>query len=155
MIKQFVSSHFCLSCLGCCRFKEKNSAWSPHLLKSEQALGEQAVENICDPQGEGFICASLDAKSRSCKIYQKRPFECQLYPFLINSNSGKFYMALDLGCPFAKDNFQGSLYNEYIKYLKDFFNAAQQKNVLKNNPQLIQSYENVKNVFELDISWWN
>jgi uncharacterized protein len=151
MIRQFVHPGFCLSCRGCCRFSQKDSVWSPHLLKSEQGLGQAQVKNIPILSGEGFVCASLDIKSSRCRIYQNRPFDCQLYPFLINLNSGKIYLAIDLGCPFARDNFENSHYKEYSSYLVDFFNAPEQKSLLKSNPQLIQSYENAKNLFELSI----
>jgi uncharacterized protein len=149
MIKQFVYPGFCLSCQGCCRFKQKDSVWSPHLLKSEEVFGQVQVKNIPAVSGEGFVCASLDIATSKCKIYQNRPFECQLYPFLFNLNSGKSYLAVDLGCPFARDNFGNNYFNEYAGYLEDFFNTPEQKSLLKLNPQLFQSYELVKDLFEL------
>ena len=39
MIKQFVTSSYCLKCHGCCRFYKKTSAWSPH-------LSDKDIENL-------------------------------------------------------------------------------------------------------------
>lgn len=39
--KQFVPSNVCLSCDGCCRFKQSDSRWRPHMTKEEQRIALQ------------------------------------------------------------------------------------------------------------------
>ena len=106
---------------------------------------------IPDPQGVGFICPLLEAKDNKCKIYGFRPFECQLYPFLINRKGEEVFLALDLKCPFVKENLESQKFKGYIRYLTNFFNNPRKIKVLKNNPQIIQTYEDVLNLAELNL----
>ena len=149
MIKQFVKEDFCLKCLGCCRFREKNSLWSPQLLKEEASSLEQAVELVFDPGQNIFLCSSFVPADNECKVYTLRPFECQLYPFLLNKRSENIFLAVDLNCPFVKERFDTDEFKDYVEYLAEFFNENAQ--VLRNNPQLIQSYREVQDLIEINI----
>ena len=40
-------------------------------------------------------CIFLDDKTTKCTIYDKRPLECQLYPFLLDFSKGKPDVKLD------------------------------------------------------------
>ena len=108
MIKQFVPQEFCLKCRSCCRFKETNSVWSPCLLDEEiQELVDREgipaasisidrrIQTVADPGGDGFICPFLNNADNQCRIYNLRPFECQLYPFLINLRKDKVFLTVD------------------------------------------------------------
>ena len=59
-------------------------------------------------------------------------------------------MALDLKCPFVKENLESQKFKAYIRYLTNFFNNPRKIKVLKNNPQIIQIYEDVLNLAELN-----
>lgn len=161
-MKQFVPQEVCLKCLGCCRFKELNSVWSPCLLEEEAlelidkkgipALSitiDKKIQPIAHPAGEGFICPLLDYKGNKCKIYALRPFECQLYPFLIALRDKKVLLTVDINCPYVQDKINTAAFKEYIRYLEDFLNSPAQLKILKGNPQIIQAYEEVLNVVEL------
>ncbi|MDD5595204.1 MAG: YkgJ family cysteine cluster protein [Candidatus Omnitrophica bacterium] len=165
MIKQFVPQEFCLKCKGCCRFLEENSVWAPCLLEEEiQQLMEKndlpscsisldkRIHPIAHPEGEGFICAFLNLGENKCRIYSGRPFECQLYPFLINFREGKVLLTVDLNCPYIKENLKGKEFKDYAEYLATFLNAPKQKKILRDNPQLLSAYEEVSEVVELKIS---
>ena len=164
MIKQIIPQETCLSCQGCCRFKEQNSAWLPCLLEEEiQKLLDskippatisidKKVQPLPNPRDEGFICAFFDIAMNKCKIYALRPFECQLYPFLINLRAKKVILTVDLNCPYIKKNLDSKELKEYSKYLAAFLNSPEQISILKDNPQIIQAYEEVAEIVELKIS---
>lgn len=161
MIKQFVPQEACLKCQGCCRFKEIDSVWTPCLLEEEvQDLldkdipaayinMQRKIQPVPDPKGEGFLCAFLEAQSNKCKIYNLRPFECQLYPFLINLRNKKVVLTVDLNCPYIKEAINKKEFKEYAEYLAAYLNSKEQLEMLMDNPQIIQAYEDVTDLIEL------
>ncbi len=163
MIKQVIPEEFCLKCRGCCRFKKIDSVWSPCLLDEEiQDLLDKKIPSACislnkkllpipGPQGEGFICPFLEVKDNKCKIYDFRPFECQLYPFLINLRGRKVILTLDLNCPYAREHLKDDAFKIYTDYLIAFLNSPAQIEILKDNPQIIQAYEEVLDIIELEL----
>jgi Fe-S-cluster containining protein len=92
----------------------------------------------------------LNLKDNKCKIYFFRPFECQLYPFLINRNAGKAFLAVDLKCPFVKQRLETKEFKEYTKNLSGILNSPSLIKILKNNPQIIQAYPEALNLRELN-----
>jgi len=163
MINQFIPQEVCLKCRGCCRFKDADSVWVPCLLDEEmQDLLDKdippalisinrRIRPIPDPAQDGFICAFLSPSDNKCKIYESRPLECRLYPFLINLRDNKVYLTIDLNCPYVKENLKTEKFKEYAEYLAAFLNAPKQVRVLKDNPQIIQAYEEVLDILELKI----
>jgi len=160
--KQFVPEDVCLKCQGCCRFREAESIWSPCLLDEEiQDLLDKQIPSACisagrklmlkqDVSGQGYIYPFLDIKSNKCQIYSMRPFECQLYPFLLNLRSGKVLLTVDLNCPYAKEKINSSEFKEYTAYLTELLNTPDYKRILKDNPHILQAYEEVTELIELD-----
>ncbi len=163
MIKQFIPQEYCLKCQGCCRFREANSVWSPCLLEEEvQDLldrkippanidSKRRIQPVPDAKQEGFICPLLNCQDNKCKIYTFRPFECQLYPFLISVRDKKVLLTVDLNCPYVEENLQAQEFKDYAKELTAILNSAPQKRILKDNPQIIQAYQEVLDVIELQI----
>ncbi len=161
MMKQFVPSDFCLKCRSCCRFRDADSVWSPCLLDEEiqefidkdipavSISADRRLGLLPAPSGEGFICPFLKDEDNHCQVYAKRPFECQLYPFLLNLRSGKVLLTIDLNCPYASANINTPQMREYILYLTAYLNEKKQLRMLKDNPQIIQAYEEVREVAEL------
>ena len=164
MIKQFVPQEFCLKCQGCCRFKEVISVWSPCLLDEEiqELLDKEGIpaasisidrriQPIANPNGADFICPFLGSLDNKCKIYDIRPFECQLYPFLINLRKDKVLLTVDLNCPYVCEKINSPEAKDYITYLSGYLNSPEQLEMLKDNPQIIQAYEEVREVAELKL----
>ncbi|MFA5150039.1 MAG: YkgJ family cysteine cluster protein [Candidatus Omnitrophota bacterium] len=161
MIKQFVPEESCLKCQGCCRFKEMDSAWVPCLLEEEaqDLIGkdippayinmQRKIRPVPNPRGEGFICAFFESRDNKCRIYNMRPFECQLYPFLINLRHQKVILTIDLNCPYVNGKINTREFKEYAEYLAAYLNSSEQLEILKDNPQIIQAYEDVLDVVEL------
>lgn len=150
-LKQFVLSGFCLKCAGCCRFDQEDTIWSPRLLNKEKERLGKKIHLIPNPKQGNFLCSFLNIQNNKCKTYSFRPFECQLYPFLINRKEEDIFLAVDLKCPFVKKNLKDPRFKEYTQYLNDFLNSPRQLNILKNNPQIIQVYTEVLNLTKLKI----
>jgi len=164
VIEQFVPQEFCLKCRGCCRFKEAHSVWSPCLLDEEiQELLDKPgipsasisidrrIQPIANPQGVDFLCPFLETQKNKCKIYNIRPFECQLYPFLINLRKSKVLLTVDLNCPYVYEKINSQEAKDYIVYLANYLNSPSLRLMLKDNPQIIQAYEEVREVAELNL----
>lgn len=161
MIKQILLESFCLECQGCCRFAQAESAWLPSLLDEEissllkdPACAGMISENkkikaqFCS-KSNNFICPFLSLDKNKCKIYLFRPLECQLYPFLINYSQERVWLAVDTNCPFVEANLESAEFMKYVQYLSGLFTSAAFKKILKVNPQIIQSYPNVRNLMEI------
>jgi uncharacterized protein len=164
VIRQFVPQEFCIKCRGCCRFKEANSVWSPCLLDEEiQGLLDKKgiptasisidrrIQPIANPDGADFICPFLGIRDNQCQIYDFRPFECQLYPFLINLRKSKILLTVDLNCPYVYEKINSQQAKDYIAYLAGYLNSKPLRLMLKDNPQIIQAYEEVREVAELSL----
>lgn len=150
-VKQFVLSGFCLKCEGCCRFSQRNTIWSPHLLKEEKEKSGKKVSLLPNPKDTNFICAFFDIQNNRCRSYALRPFECRLYPFLINRKNHKVFLAVDLKCPYVEKKLKSKEFKEYIYYLTNLFHRRGIIKILKNNPGVIQIYPGVLNITELKI----
>jgi len=164
MIRQIIPPHYCLKCKGCCRFKEADSAWVPCLLHEEvQLLLGKAIPPAAISKGkrllavpgedrQGFVCPFLSTPDNTCKIYSFRPFECQLYPFLLNARGKKIILTVDLNCPWVQENLKSKECKEYTDYLAAFLNSPSQLKMLKDNPHLLVAYEEVAELVELHLS---
>ncbi len=151
MIAQFVPEEVCLKCPGCCRFSNQGTVWSPCLLRQEEESLREKIKLVPGAKEDSFICASFNPAQNKCTIYPLRPFECQLYPFLINFKANKVFLAVDLNCPFVQENAGTQGFGEYVQKLADFFNRPEQRNILKDNPQIIQAYKEAQDLIELNI----
>jgi Fe-S-cluster containining protein len=162
-MKQILKSEVCLKCQGCCRFSQSETSWSPILLDEEiQQLLElkhplslvsqtKKIRPVPDAKSDRFLCAFLSPGDNKCRIYTLRPFDCRLYPFMINCHAKKVFLACDLRCPFVKEHLEAKAFKEYIQYLNDFLNSPSSLDLLRNNPQIIQEYEGLLDLGELKI----
>lgn len=149
-MKQIVKKAFCLKCQGCCRFSGKDSIWSPRLLNEEK--NKKKLKLTFNKKQGSFVCSLLDIENNKCKIYSSCPFECKLYPFLINKKNNKAFLAVHLSCPFITQNLKTHNLKKYTHYLIKLFSSPKYKNILKNNPHIIQKYnDEALNIFELKI----
>lgn len=150
MIKQFIPDNFCLQCQGCCRFNKSDSSWSVHLLNEEigELLDAKKIQPIAHL--DYYLCPFLNLQDNRCKIYKLRPFECQLYPFLIRNYEKNFFLSVDLKCPFVKDNLDNNEFREYSEYLISWLNTPYVSSMLKENPQIIHQYEEAINLGEIN-----
>ena len=122
-VPQIVPSHVCLSCEVCCRFPERDSSFRPYFTETEI---RQAIDNGVDarhfpdsagsqvlpvphPSGEGYLCPAFDPDTFHCRVYPVRPFDCQLYPFVLMWDEDRRAVSLcwDTKCPFFMDPAMG------------------------------------------------
>ncbi|MDD5004998.1 MAG: YkgJ family cysteine cluster protein [Candidatus Omnitrophica bacterium] len=178
LFKQLVPQDFCLSCDVCCRFTEPQTIWAPLFTKEEiEYLVEKDIlpplvftghpENqtkkdknkISSAQRinlvnykDYFICPCFDVFDSHCKIYAERPFECQLYPFLLVRKSNKFYLAMDKKCPYL-NKVQKNQLKTYTDYLRKEFAKKKVLSFLRQNQELFCEYPSgdLELLFSLDI----
>jgi len=153
-LKPFITNEYCLRCQGCCRFAEEKSCWAPHLLTEETktiAPFSKVIALQTNPGQGNFICQFLNPGDNKCNVYPHRPFECKLYPFLINRQGKKVYLSVDLKCPYIKKNVHIEEYKRYVQYLTAFFNNPAHLNILRANPQIVQTYDNVLYISEIKL----
>ncbi|MBU1045063.1 MAG: YkgJ family cysteine cluster protein [Candidatus Omnitrophica bacterium] len=114
-IKQYLNSNFCLECKECCKFED--DIWLPHLLKAdEKALGIACVK-ARKGSDSSLICKFLEETEHKCRVYERRPFECALYPFLLVRRNGDLDLVVHLGCPYILNNVNTQEFEQYSAYL--------------------------------------
>ena len=162
-MKQILSKETCLKCQGCCRFAEEATIWALSLLAKEiKALSarpgvaavisaDKRIRPVSSKTKDIFFCPFLSPRDNKCKIYSRRPFECRLYPFVINLSAGKTYLAVDANCPFVKEKLTTTSFKDYAAYLARLLNSETFRKVLKDNPQIIQSYPGAVNIAEITV----
>ena len=169
-MRQFVPSQVCLACDGCCRFKEENSAWRPGIGESEKkqvstkpGLAEK-IFSKAPLAADGhlravachglYICTFFNPEHNTCGIYHARPFDCQLYPFVLTKNQQKTVLCVHLNCPYVQEKKDSEEFERYIEYLQKFFLRQEVVTFLKKNPALIGDYsqyrDEMEQLFELN-----
>jgi Fe-S-cluster containining protein len=152
-IPQWVPQKVCLTCDGCCRFKDEQSPWRPKVAKSEYA-SPGIVEKIFSAQHVGqdhFLkavqetnvcrCTFFDLPSKTCSIYPQRPFECRLYPFLLTRSEKGDGAAIyvHLACPHIQETHLTPGFREFVQQLKDYFHQKNVKAFIQANKNVLVS----------------
>jgi len=169
-VRPLVSSDVCLSCDGCCRFKEEQSSWRPKLAKEEAAHGakmglpiEIFSKNTSWPDGSvhtmicngQHVCRFFSPELNSCSIYRARPFECQLYPFVLSKQDHQIQLCVHLACPFVQEKRNDPSFDVYVDYLKVFFRKPKMIDFIRRNPFLAGDYkeyqEELEYLFTVDL----
>ena len=150
-LNQFVPSKVCLKCDGCCRFKEENSAWRPRMAKEEilrfaqndekmsladlilskETFSKEGSIKTVTCHGE-HLCSFFNPQDYTCRIYHSRPFECELYPFVLTRKEGRMAVYSHLMCPFIQEKRATQDFDDYVVYLKKFF---QEQNLFETFPE--------------------
>jgi len=161
-LKQLIPEEFCLRCDVCCRFPQAHTKWAPLFTESE--IKDLINRNILPPllftdypkdkkdsynidakrinlveYKDYFICPCFNPPDCKCRIYTKRPFECQLYPFLLTRQGDKLYLSQDNKCPYLNEAKEDRL-NKYTDYLRAEFKKEESISFLKQNPELFTEY---------------
>ncbi len=157
--KQFVPSSVCLKCDGCCRFKEHDSRWRPYISQREKkGIAEKILRpQLIDENGkiittacaQGFLCHFFNNKDNTCGIYHARPFECQLYPFVLGKENDRAVLYVHLNCPYVQEYFGTKVYIEYTEYLRGYFKTENVRRYLSQNPKILADYSSSR--AELDL----
>jgi uncharacterized protein len=119
VLPQLVPSRTCLQCDVCCRFPDPDSALRPYFTENEIAgalaggvegtafpnrRGSQVIL-VPDPHGEGYLCPAFETATSTCRIYEQRPFDCQLYPLALmwDEPHEQVFLGWDTKCPFMRE----------------------------------------------------
>ncbi|TAJ27700.1 MAG: DUF2156 domain-containing protein, partial [Nitrospirae bacterium] len=119
LLDQLVPSRVCLTCDVCCRFPEQESFLRPYFTAEEirraVAMGldpasfpDQAgcqIRVVPNPSGEGYLCPAFDSVTAHCRIYEVRPFDCQIYPLALmwSDDRREVLLGWDSKCPFMRE----------------------------------------------------
>lgn len=137
-IKQFVPSPVCLKCDGCCHYDLPESIWRPKWDKAQFVDDHDYITTIQDCGDH--LCRFFNKGDKTCRVYEDRPFECALYPFVLSSKGQGIDLYVHLACPYIQDNQTNPQLTAYIDYLKDFFAKAETLGFLKRQRHLIHDY---------------
>lgn len=162
-LHQFVPQETCLSCDGCCRFKEQDSEWRPKVAEEEMCrpasigladkiLTKDKIDvtgHIKTRESNGqCVCSFFNPEDNTCRIYSGRPFDCQLYPFVLVKEGGRIAVCVHLNCPFVQKQYKSRDFFEYIDYLQDYFSSEEVLSFLKKNPDLAGDYKDYRDELE-------
>lgn len=154
-LKQFVPAEYCFQCQGCCVFDSTETPWRPFMAQEERLRSvfknpEKGLDNThVNPQGyintvceEGKgRCQVFDRQKFLCESYHVRPFECQIYPFMVVEKEGRPFLAAHLGCPYVHEHWRDEGFNEYVSYLIERMQKPAVKNFLFRNQGIVRPYE--------------
>lgn len=150
-IEQVIPDGYCLRCRGCCRFSKNEGPWLPHLLESEKELrGEVPIAACGEGEESAFRCGYLESAGNSCAIYAARPFECRLYPFVLNRRGSRYFLSVDPQCPFIRERGESEELTGYGVRLAEFLRNTC-RGLLAGNRHLFQEYSDVKDIAELTV----
>ena len=163
-ITQFVPSHVCLACDGCCRFKEEDSSWRPKVAEDEGLAGYIFAKEALDDKHQikamrckdgTYQCRFFSLEGNSCTIYAYRPLECRLYPFIIRQRGQDVLMAVHLNCPYIEQMRPREEFVQYVNYLKIFFAQPEVTAFISKNRGLIDTYvayeEELEDLFKIGL----
>lgn len=161
---QFVPQEVCLSCDGCCRFKSEESVFRPKITPSEvkeasarvpladKIFSQNAVDgknHIKTFRKEGLChCLFFDSSHNTCTIYACRPFECQLYPFLLTRGVKGIVVSVHRACPYIQLKRNSPLFEEYVASLKKYFEKEEVLEFIRENSFLAGDYSQYQNEWE-------
>lgn len=161
---QFVPQKVCLSCRGCCRFREAQSVWRPKVAPEEIEASAYKNDLTPAPAQDGRIrtvrqqgqncCTFLDLQTNQCGIYAGRPFECRLYPFLLMKKNGGAVVGVHLSCPYVQEFRYSAEFEKYTDVLKMYLSGEKTARFLRGNPALAGDYsaygEEIEELFPLE-----
>ena len=168
-LPQYVPSPVCLNCEVCCRFPEVNSFLRPYFTADEIAeavsrgidsaafpdpQGSQ-IRVVPNPTGEGYLCSAFDPATSHCRIYERRPLDCQIYPLAVmwSADHRQVVLGWDTKCPFleggSRFEVQGSRLEFGAESIEEYGTKIaallEQEDILETlvlNPRLIGRYQN-------------
>jgi hypothetical protein len=66
---------------------------------------------VPDPHGDGYLCPAFDSATSTCRIYEQRPLDCQLYPLALmwDEPHDQVLLGWDTKCPFMREEIPGEI----------------------------------------------
>jgi Fe-S-cluster containining protein len=85
-------------------------------------------------------CTFFRGEDNTCRIYQRRPFECRLYPFLLLKKAGGPALGAHLSCPYVQEKRHEDIFTDHVEALKAYFRKDEGRRFLMKNPALVCDY---------------
>lgn len=136
-LPQHVPSRVCLSCDVCCRFPEVDSFLRPYFTAHEIAeavsrgidsaafpdLHGSQIRVVPNPTGEGYLCSAFDPATSHCRIYERRPLDCQIYPLAVmwSADHRQIVLGWDTKCPFLEKGSRGEVRGSRVEQIGSGF----------------------------------
>jgi Fe-S-cluster containining protein len=155
-LPQLVPSRTCLQCDVCCRFPDPDSALRPYFTEHEitcalaggvEAMAfsdRQGSQVLLVPasDGEGYHCPAFDATTSTCRIYEQRPLDCQLYPLALmwDEPQGQVLLGWDTKCPFMREEIPEEIQRHADRVL-DLLDRPEIREQLILHPRLIGKFQ--------------
>jgi uncharacterized protein len=156
VLPQFVPSSTCVRCDVCCRFPDPDSPLRPFFTKEEvdQAIrggldervfpdrGGCQILVVPDPEGEGFHCPAFASQTGTCRIYEQRPLDCQLYPLAImwNAVQDEVLLGWDAKCPFIPEQLPESI-RLHAERVMELLRQPEILGKIVNHPRLVGRFQ--------------
>jgi hypothetical protein len=171
------SKNDCQACRGCCRFSKEDIEFGPLFTKEEidmlrdklkvlpefkscrgssKAFQFELIKSMQKDGSYKYACPFLDEQTHLCDIYQYRPLDCRMWPFLFmrdEENRRSFIACFDMDdCP-VTDRMTDS---QFLAYRDELFRMIDKEKILhlvKENPDMIwECIEGTFMVAEIDFS---
>jgi uncharacterized protein len=156
ILPQLVPSSACCTCEICCRFPDPDSMLRPYFTEEEiaravahgleraafpDAQGSQ-VTLIPDANGEGFHCPAFESDRGTCRVYEQRPFDCQLYPLALMWNAAhtEIMLGWDRTCPFLGGEPPESIRRHADRVMRMLEEAATWDQIMRH-PRLVGRFQ--------------
>ena len=122
------------------------------LILSKEIFSQEGIIQTVSCGGE-HLCSFFNPSDHACKIYSLRPFECRLYPFVLIKQKKQVVVSVHLACPFIQQKRATQDFDDYVVYLKKFFQNPEVLAFLKRNSSLAGDYADyqaeLENLFPL------
>lgn len=156
VLPQMVPSTTCVRCDVCCRFPDPDSPLRPYFTNDEvsQAIrggldervfpdrGGCQILVVPDPEGEGFHCPAFASQTGTCRIYEQRPLDCQLYPLAIiwNAVQDEVLLGWDAKCPFMPEQPPESI-RLHAERVMELLRQPEILGKIVNHPRLVGRFQ--------------
>ncbi len=161
MLPQHVPSRVCVTCEVCCRFPEAESFLRPYFTAEEVraaiAAGLPAdvfphpeggqIRLVPHPGGDGYLCPAFDLATSQCRIYDDRPFDCQLYPLAVmwSADHQSIVLGGDAKCPFLAAGGDAAVstgaFDSYAREMATRLQTPELLELFERNPRLVTRYQ--------------
>jgi uncharacterized protein len=155
-LPQLVPGSTCVRCDVCCRFPDPDSPLRPYFTGKElvravdAGMNERAFPDrsgsqvlvVPDPERDGFLCPAFDRSSGTCRIYEQRPLDCQLYPLAMMWNAAQDAVVLgwDAKCPFMLAQIPESI-RVHADRVMEIFRRPEVVGEIANHPRLVGRFQ--------------
>lgn len=93
--------------------------------RSERESPSELTPPFCSGVAEEEGRTELIPSDHRCRIYENRPLECRVYPFLFLKKEGRVWVGVHLSCFAVQERRHGHLFTNYLLGLKVYFQSPE------------------------------